>query len=329
VYKDIFVFIEQKDNNLSKTSIEVLCKARELGDLHKEKIIAILIGEKNTGQEESLIHYGADIVLIIESPLLKEYTTEPYTKCICQIVNKYNPKILLYGATYIGNDLAARVSTRLNADLITDCTNLDIELETGFLTMTRPSNSGAQMITYVCENFYPQMATVKPGIMKVISIDKLRIGEIFSIDIDLNENDVPIKVYETLKLSNNTGNITEAKYLISGGRGAGGPEGFKLLKELAGLIGGEIATSRPNVDEGWIEKERQVGLSGKTVNPQLYLACGISGSIHHVIGMENSEMIIAINVDRNAPIFDMADVGIVGDLKSILPKLIDNIKNIK
>ena len=236
---------------------------------------------------------------------------------------------MLYGASSIGRDLAPRVSARVHTGLTADCTKLDIDPETKLLAMTRPAFGGNIMATILCENHRPQMATVRPGVMKALPKDVNAKGEVKEIKVELTDSDMNVKIREVIKAEKKAVDITEAKYLVSGGRGIGSAEFFGTLKELADVLGGEISSSRANVDAGWIDRSRQVGQTGKTVRPDLYMACGISGAIQHVAGMEGAEFIVAINKNDTAPIFDIADLGVVGDVKVIIPKLTEAIKKIK
>jgi len=255
--------------------------------------------------------------------------TEPYAKAMMEIIQSHNPEIVLYGATSIGRDLAPRVSARIHTGLTADCTKLDIDEETKLLMMTRPAFGGNIMATIVCEDFRPQMATVRPGVMKALEADESRQGEVEVVEVNFTDADMNVKIREVVKTAHKSVDITEAKILVAGGRGVGNVEGFKDLEALADTLDGEVAASRAAVDSGWISNDRQVGQTGKTVRPELYLACGISGAIQHAAGMENSEFIVAINRDEEAAIFDIADLGIVGDIKKILPKLNDAIKAVK
>ena len=328
--KDVFVFIEQRDGRLQKVGLELLGKARDLADALGQDVVAMLLGAKGIkDQAESLIHHGADKVLVVEDEILSEYVTEPYTKAIYELVKKYDPEIAIYGATSIGRDLAPRLAARIHTGLTADCTGLEIDEESKNLLMTRPAFGGNLMATILCEDFRPQMSTVRPGVMQALAKDESRKGEIVEEKIDFTPADMNIKIKEILKLENKKKDITEAAILVSGGRGIGGPEGFSILQDLADELGAEVSTSRATVDAGWIEKDRQVGQTGKTVRPELYFALGISGAIQHLAGMEESDLIIAVNKNDGAPIFTVADLGIVGDLNAVVPKLTELIKQEK
>lgn len=330
--KDVFVFIEQRDNQLQKVGIELLGKARELADDLGQQVVAMLIGENVKQHAELLIHHGADKVIIVEDPILKEYVTEPYTKAIYNIIKKYDPEIVIYGASSIGRDLAPRLASRIHTGLTADCTKLEIDPETKLLMMTRPAFGGNLMATILCEEFRPQMATVRPGVMQALENDPNRKGQVIEEKIDFEPSDMNVKIVSIEKAESKKKDITEASILVSAGRGIGGPEGFENLEGLANVLDAEISSSRAVVDAGWITKDRQVGQTGKTVRPEVYFALGISGAIQHLAGMEESDLIIAINKNETAPIFEVADLGVVGDLNAIVPKLteaIDREKKLK
>ncbi|MGO3019037.1 MAG: electron transfer flavoprotein subunit alpha/FixB family protein [Anaerococcus sp.] len=327
--KDVFVFIEQRDSELEKVGIELLGKARELADDLKQKVVAVLLGENIKDKAEILIKHGADKVLLVDNPFLKEYVTEPYAKAMYTLIKKYDPEIVIYGASSIGRDLAPRMAARIHTGLTADCTGLAIEEDSKNLRMTRPAFGGNLMAEILCEDFRPQMATVRPGVMQALDYDESREGEIIEETIDFDESDMNIKILDVVKKDSEKKDITEASVLVSGGRGLGGPEGYEILEKLAGELNAEIASSRANVDAGWIEKDRQVGQTGKTVRPELYFAFGISGAIQHLAGMEDSDLIIAVNKNKDAAIFDVADLGIVGDLHEIVPELTELVKKTK
>lgn len=324
--KDVFVFVEQRDNKLEKVGIELLGKARELAEDLGQNVVAILAGEKVKDHANTLIAHGADKVIVIEDEMLKEYVTEPYAKTIAAIIEKYEPEIVLFGASSIGRDLAPRLAARIHTGLTADCTKLEIDEESKLLLMTRPAFGGNLMATIVCENFRPQMATVRPGVIQALDQDESRTGEVVEEKIDFTDEDMNVKIVSIDKHESKKKDITEAAILVSGGRGIGGPEGFGPLQELAETLEAEISSSRAAVDAGWITKDHQVGQTGKTVRPELYFAMGISGAIQHLAGMEDSDLIIAVNKDSEAPIFEVADLGVVGDINAIVPKLTEAIK---
>lgn len=324
-YKGVFVFIEQRESVVQKISLELLGKARELADTLNEKVTAVIAGHNIKNNLEELIHYGADKVIYTDDKILDIYMTEPYTKVLSEIIEAKKPGIFLIGATAIGRDLAPRVSARVYTGLTADCTALDIEEETKNLLMTRPAFGGNIMATIICPDHRPQMSTVRPGVMEILQKDISRLGSIEEFNVELSQKDINVEILEVVKETKEKVNIEEAEVLISGGRGIGNPEYYKMLKELAEHLGGQIAASRAAVDAGWINRDHQVGQTGKTVRPNLYMACGISGAIQHLAGMEGSEYIVAINKDSGAHIFESADLGIVGDVKKIIPLVIEEI----
>ena len=328
--KDIFVFAEQRDGNVQKVALELIGKGRELAADLDQKVIAVLLGSNIKDKVDQLIAGGADKVIVIDHPVLAEYTTEPYAKAVTAVIREKDPEIVLVGATAIGRDLAPRVSARVHTGLTADCTKLEIDETTKLLNMTRPAFGGNIMATIVCADHRPQMATVRPGVMKAAETDAARTGEVEMMEVELGEADLPVKILEVIKEEKAVADITEAKILVSGGRGMNDKDNFYgLLNPLAEVLDGVVSGSRATVDAGWIDHECQVGQTGKTVRPDLYLACGISGAIQHVAGMEGSEYIVAIDKNDSAPIFDIADLGIVGNVDTLLPKLTEAIKQYK
>lgn len=335
--KDIYVLAEQRDGVIAKVAFELIGEATKLAADLEQKVVGILIGNQIKDKAQSLIEAGADSVIVIEDKMLAEYVTEPYTKAITAVIKECDPEIILFGATSIGRDLAPRVASRVHTGLTADCTKLDIDVwkatpeDAGqkLLFMTRPAFGGNIMATILCKHYRPQMATVRPGVMRKLPADHSRTGEIKELKVNFVPADMNIVIREVVKEKHKKVDITEAKRLVSGGRGIGSPEFYTTLQEVADMIGGEISSSRANVDAGWIERERQVGQTGKTVRPELYMACGISGAIQHVAGMEGSDCVIAINKNDTAAIFDVSDLGIVGDVKVIIPKLIEALKKYK
>lgn len=328
--KDVYVLAEQRDGEIQKVGIELIGKATELAADLGQQVVAVLLGSGIKDKADVLIKHGANKVVVVDDPMLAEYVTEPYAKALYEVIKKCDPEVVLFGASSIGRDLAPRVSARVHTGLTADCTKLDIGTidampDTKLLLMTRPAFGGNIMATIVCKDFRPQMATVRPGVMKALPRDEARKGEIEEIKVDFTPADMNVTIKEVVKGDKKSVDITEAKVLISGGRGIGSADFFGKLQELADVLGGVVSSSRANVDAGWIEKDRQVGQTGKTVRPDLYMACGISGAIQHVAGMESSEYIVAINTNDTAPIFDVADLGIVGDVKAIIPKLTEAI----
>lgn len=327
--KNVYVVAEQRDGKIMKVSYELIGKARELADALEQDVVAVLMGSNIADAAGELAKAGADKVIYVDDAMLAEYVTEPYAKALTAVIKANDPEIVLFGASSIGRDLAPRVSARIHTGLTADCTKLEIDAESKGLWMTRPAFGGNIMATIVCPNFRPQMATVRPGVMKALPVDETKTGTVEVFDAGVTEADMNIKIREVVKDTKKSVDITEAKILVSGGRGIGGPEGFDMLKDLADELGGEIAASRACVDAGWIDRDRQVGQTGKTVRPNLYIAAGISGAIQHAAGMEDSELIIAINKNNTAPIFEVADIGIVGDVNAIVPKLTEALKKIE
>lgn len=326
MYKGVWVFVEQRDGVVEKVSLELVSKAREIADKIDEKVTAVVLGEKVSHLTEDLIYYGADIVKGIEHELLKKYTTESYTKVLAKEINEGKPEIMLIGATTIGRDLAPRVAARIYTGLTADCTVLDIDPETKNLLMTRPAFGGNIMATIICPEHRPQMSSVRPGVMTLNEKDETRQGQITIEKADLTEADLNVEIIEEVKEKKAKLKIEDANVLVSGGRGLGKKEAFEALNALAQRLGGLVSASRAAVDAGWVDKNYQVGQTGKTVRPHLYIACGISGAIQHVAGMEEAEFIIAINSNPEAPIFEIADLGIVGDANKIIPALLDELK---
>ena len=323
-YKDVYVFVEQRDGQVQKVAIELLGKARELADSLNEKVVAVLLGYEIADKAQELIAYGADVVLCADSKELVQYVTEPYAQAITQVVHERKPSIVLIGATTIGRDLGPRLSARLETGLTADCTGLDISDDRDLL-MTRPAFGGNLMATIVCKDHRPQMSTVRPGVMRAKEKDENRQGTVEMLNINFDKSKFKVKVLETVKEQKNKIDITEAKVLVSGGRGVGNAEGFAALEKLAGTLNAEVSSSRAMVDAGIMPHDRQVGQTGKTVRPNLYFAMGISGAIQHLAGMEESDFIIAVNKDKYAPIFNVADLGIVGDVKKVVPLLTERL----
>ena len=324
-YKNVDVFVEQREGVIQNVGLELLGKARELADALNEKVYAMLLGHDLTTQAQECIAYGADTVLRVDAPELATYVTEPYAQAIYQIIRDNKPSIVLIGATTIGRDLGPRLSARVETGLTADCTGLEISEERDLL-MTRPAFGGNLMATIICKEHRPQMSTVRPGVMRMGQRDENRKGTIEDVKINFDKSKFRVRVLETVKQTKNLVDITEAHVLISGGRGVGNAEGFDMLRAMANTIGAEVSASRAMVDAGVLGHERQVGQTGKTVRPDLYFAMGISGAIQHLAGMEESEYIIAINKDKFAPIFNVADLGIVGDVRKIVPLLTEKLK---
>jgi electron transfer flavoprotein alpha subunit len=325
-YKGIFIFVQQIDNKISGVSFELLGRGKELAEDLGTEVTAVLLGFGVGDLVDELAGYGADKVILIDDPALEIYTTEPYAHAMYSVIEKYKPEIVLYGATAIGRDLAPRVSARVHTGLTADCTKLEIDTGNKNLRMTRPAFGGNIMATILCPDFRPQMATVRPGVMQKAAQNLYAKVVTEKYNPGFRPNDRYVEILDVIKKQSNKMDIQDAKILVSGGRGMGGPENFKLLIDLAEVLGGEVSASRACVDANWVEKDIQVGQTGKTVRPNLYIACGISGAIQHLAGMEESDIIIAINKDESAPIFDVADFGIVGDAIKILPVLTEKLK---
>lgn len=321
----VMVFVEQRSGEIQNVSLELLGKGRELADKINNKLSAVLLGHNIENLSEELIQYGADEVVYVEDENLDVYLTSTYTKALKEVINKKNPEIVLVGATTIGRDLAPRVSAAIGTGLTADCTLLEIDEENQGLLMTRPAFGGNIMATIICPNHRPQMSTVRPGVMKKLEKDITRTGNKEKIDVNFLECYNNVQVLKYVKENIKKVNIEDAKVLISAGRGIGCKENMDALYELADLLGAEVSASRAVVDAGWIDKSRQVGQTGKTVRPDVYIACGISGAIQHLAGMEESEYIIAINNNSDAAIFEVADLSLVGDVNKVIKNLIQEL----
>lgn len=336
-YKGVYVFAQQVDNVLNGIAFELIGKGKDLAEALETDVTAVLLGSDVKGLADELAAYGADKVIVVDDPELKEYRTEPYAHALASVIEKYKPEIFLVGATAIGRDLGPRVSARVHTGLTADCTQLEIgdfpinpipgrEQKHNQLLMTRPAFGGNTIATIACPEFRPQMATVRPGVMQ----KRAKVEGAKAVIEEFNPGFTPdhkyVEILDIVKSVAETVDIMDAKILVSGGRGVGSAENFKLLEDLAEVLGGTVSCSRAVVDAGWMSKDYQVGQTGKTVRPNLYFAVGISGAIQHLAGMEESDVIIAINKDETAPIFDVADYGIVGDLNKILPALTEKLK---
>ena len=334
--KNVYVFAEQREGVIQPVALELLGKARDLADVLGEKVVAILAGYQIADKANELIAYGADDVVVVDAPELKDYVTEQYTQAVYKVISEMLPNIVLFGASTIGRDLAPRLSARLEKGLTADCTKLEIsdgsdpKLPANKLMMTRPAFGGNLMATIVAAKEGVQMATVRPGVMQKKAKDESRKGTVINFTVNFDSSKFAVKLLETVKANKGLIDITEAKILVSGGRGVGCKEGFEKLGALAKVLDAEVSSSRAMVDAGIMPHDRQVGQTGKTVRPNLYFAMGISGAIQHLAGMEESELIIAINKDKFAPIFQVADLGIVGDANKIVPMLTERLaKEIK
>ncbi len=321
-YKGVMVFAEQRRGMVQKVALELLGIGRNIADTLEEHLVAVLVGDNLSDKMASdLIAHGAEKVILIEGADYKQYMTEPYTKALCAAIDSENPGIVFFGATTIGRDLAPRVSARCKTGLTADCTELTVDDASRNLLMTRPAFGGNIMATIVCPEHRPQMSTVRPGVMRKLEADSSRKGEIVRMNVPIEAADKNVEILEEVIEKVEKKNIEDASVLVAGGRGMGTPENFQKLNELAGSMGGLVAASRAVVDAGWVDQDRQVGQTGKTVRPDLYVACGISGMIQHVAGMEESGFIVAVNKNKDAPIFEYADLGIVTDVTRLIPAL--------
>jgi len=350
-YKDVWVFAEQRKGKLMNVALELIGEgyrlAREISA--DTKVCALLVGDEIGNLADECYAYGADEVILIEDPLLKNFTTDAYTKVIVDAIRQKKPEIVLYGATHIGRDLAPRVAARCNTGLTADCTRLDVKvasyieyakknttLDTSTLDpndtstgikQTRPAFGGNLMATIICPKTRPQMSTVRPGVMQKREKIEGAKGELIVIKPAISESDIRTKLIEIVKSAKEMVSLTDAEIICSGGRGLGDPSGFELIKKFADKVGGVVGSSRAAVDAGWIDHSHQVGQTGTTVKPKIYFACGISGAIQHLAGMQTSDIIVAINKDADAPIFEVADYGIVGDLYKVIPQIIEEWEN--
>ena len=322
-YHGVWVFAEQREGRLMNVAIELLGEGRKLADEIGTTLSAVLLGENVSSLTKDLIAYGADTVYVADDPALKNYTTDSYTKVIYDAIQKYLPEIVLYGATHIGRDLGPCLSVQCETGLTADCTKLTIDPVDKKIQQTRPAFGGNLMATIVCPEHRPQMSTVRPGVMEKAAYDAGRTGEVIPLEVNLTEKDMRTQVLEIVKDLGEQVSLTDAKIIVSGGMGLGKPEGFDLIRQLADKLGGVVGSSRACVDAGWIPHSYQVGQTGTTVKPRIYIACGISGAIQHVAGMKESDYIVAINKNESAPIFEIADYGIVGDLYEVIPALIE------
>ena len=333
-YKGVYIYAQQIDGAISSISFELIGKAKELAGSLGTDVTAVLLGSNVKGLAAELGEYGADKVIVVDDPALETYRTEPYAQALTAVINEYKPEIMLVGATAIGRDLGPTVSARVATGLTADCTKLEIgdfplvpvpgkedEQKHNQLLMTRPAFGGNTIATIACPDNRPQMATVRPGVMQKLPKEAGRAAEIIEFNPQIVENNRFAEILEVVKAVGQVENIMDAKVLVSGGRGVGSKENFKLLEDLADAMGGMVSCSRAVVENGWLPQDYQVGQTGKTVRPQIYFAIGISGAIQHVAGMEESDLIVAINKDEDAPIFEVADYGLVGDLNKIVPQL--------
>ncbi|MGD0112001.1 MAG: FAD-binding protein [Armatimonadota bacterium] len=328
-YRGVWVVAEHLHGQFRRGTYELLGRGRELADKRGVELSAVLLGDRIECLTPDLIAHGADKVYMAQDPVLTHYRTGPYTDVLAGMINQRKPEIVLVSATPQGRDLAPRVAARISAGLTADCTGLDIDDEEGLLVQTRPAFGGNLMATIVCRQARPQMATVRPGVMKALAADASRAGEIVTIPVHLDERSVVAKIVEIVQQEGDAQiNLQDAQIIVSGGRGLGKPENFALIRDLADALGGAVGASRAAVDAGWIPAYHQVGQTGRTVQPKLYIACGISGAVQHLAGMGSSDVIVAINKDPSAPIFNVATYGIVGDLFEVVPALAKKLREV-
>lgn len=324
-YHGVWVFAEQRKGSLMGVAIELLGEGKKLAKEIGTELCAIVCGSNINPLVRELFSYGADKVYVADNPELENYTTDAYTKVIYDAIESYKPEIVLLGATHIGRDLGPCLAVKCNTGLTADCTKLEIDPETKGIKQTRPAFGGNLMATIICPNHRPQMSTVRPGVMEKAEFDSSQTGEVVNLNVVLKEEDLRIKVLDIIKNIEDAVSLTDAEIIVAGGMGLGKADGFELLKKLADKLGGTIAASRACVDAGWIDHSYQVGQTGTTVKPKIYFACGISGAIQHIAGMQDSDYIVAINKNESAPIFEITDYGMVGDLYDIIPTIIESL----
>ena len=327
-YKGVMVYAEQRKGVVHPVAYELLGKGRELADQLGEPLYAVLIGSDVKAGAEELAVRSADKVYTYEDPALEDFRDDPYSALMADLVREVKPSLFLIGATSIGRSLGPKLAAVLETGLTADCTGLEIDPETRLLLQTRPAYGGNIMATIICPNSRPQMATVRYKMMKEAEVDSARKGEIVAKPVDMEALPDRVKILD-YQPSPEQVNIIDAEIVVSGGKGLGEPSGFAVIEELARALGGAVGASRPTVDEGWKEYRHQVGLSGRTVRPKLYMACGISGAVQHLAGMKTSDVIIAINKDREAPIFSVSTLGAVGDLYEVIPILAEKVRKHK
>ena len=328
-YRDVWVYLEVSNGALRGVGPELLGEGKKLAEGSDERLCAVLIGNEVSALSEEAFHYGADVVYLVEGPEYAHYSTDAYAKAMTQLIKTHKPSVILLGATHNGRDLGPRVACRIGTGLTADCTKLDIDMETGLVAWTRPAFGGNIMATIFCPEHRPQMGTVRPNVFRKAEPDRSRTGKIVREHIRVTSEEIRTKLVDIIKTCEASYNLEEAGIIVAGGRGLEKIENLALIEELAAVLGGAVGVSRPLADEGWRPSQYQVGQTGKIVCPKIYIACGISGAIQHLAGMASSEIIIAINKDPEAPIFKVADYGIVGDVMKILPILIEECKKIK
>lgn len=325
-YKNVWVIAEQREGKIAPVTIELIGEGRKLADVLGKELVVVVAGYKIDEEVSKLLHYGVNKAYYLESPLLEKFSTDGYVKAFADIINEKKPEIVLVGASSLGRDIGPRLAARLGTGLTADCTKLEIDAEDHKLLMTRPAFGGNLMATIICPKNRPQMSTVRPGVMAKAAYSDEPAGDMEVIDPGLTEDDIKTTLEKVIVDDNKKVNLVDAKIVVSGGRGLKSAEGFELIRELADTVGGVVGSSRACVEAGWIDASHQVGQTGTTVRPDLYIACGISGAIQHLAGMSESKYIVAINKDPKAPIFEICDYGIVGDLNKVIPAMIENIK---
>ena len=328
-YKDVWVYIEVSEGKPRNVGLELLGEGRKLADAKGQKLAGVLIGDNVAGLAKEVFAAGADLVYLVEAPELAHYNTDGYTITLVDLIKNHKPDVILLGATNDGRDLGPRVACRVGTGLTADCTGLGIDEATGLVAWTRPAFGGNIMATILCPEHRPQMGTVRPSVFKRPVPDYAKTGEIVRVPSIVKAADIRTKLVDIIKVCTASCNLEEAEIIVSGGRGLCKPENFSLVEELANVLGAAVGASRAAVDAGWKPALHQVGQTGKTVAPKIYIACGISGAIQHLAGMSSSDVIIAINKDPDAPIFKMADFGVVGDIHEVLPIMTEEFKKIK
>lgn len=319
--KGVWIFVEQHTGEVRDVSLELLSEGRKIADKLGEEVCALVMGRDIHGQTDKLAHYGTNRIYVVESTLCQSYSAEIYTQVLVDLIAKHRPKIVLFGATSIGKDLASRVAARLKTGLVSGCTSLDVN-EQGLILLTKPVYEGHVSATIVFANASPQIATIRPGMMELESPNASLKAERVIVSPDLSKMKPRSRVVDFIRADPKTVSVDETDIIVAGGGGVGSGENFRFVEELAQVLGGAVGASRIPVDEGWVSFDKQIGQTGKTVEPSLYIACGISGTIYHTMGMKDSKVIVAINKDRNAPIFKLADIGIVGDFLEVVPAII-------
>lgn len=328
-YEDVWVYIEHADGQARNVGFELLSEGRKLADSMGQKLAGVIVGDRVEQLVKDVFANGADKVYLVEGKEFAKYTTDAYTAVFTDLITAYKPSVILMGATINGRDLGPRVACRVGTGLTADCTDLGIDEQTGLVAWTRPAFGGNIMATILCPEHRPQMGTVRPNVFKRPQPDFGQTGEVIRVSSTVKPEAIRTKVIEAVQVCIGSCNLEESEIIVSGGRGMGKPENFSLIEELAAVLGGAVGASRAVIDAGWKPHPHQVGQTGKTVGPKVYIACGISGAIQHVAGMSSSDTIIAINKDADAPIFKVADYGIVGDVMEVLPALTEEFKKAK